>query len=149
MPSDADERVENVAKLLEPVLASGVAKGDIHVDALVFPISVAAEYGRHYLDAIQKIRDEYGPEIHITGGLSNVSFGLPERRLINESFIRLATEHGADSGIIDPVSTRVAQVFELDMESEPVKIATAMLMGEDEYCANYLRAFRAGKLAHR
>lgn len=146
MPSDDQERVENVAKLLEPVLARGVPKGDIHVDALVFPISVASTYGCHYLDAIQKIRQEYGPEIHITGGLSNVSFGLPQRRLVNESFIHLAMEHGADSGIIDPVSTRIARVFELDTGSEPVKIATAMLMGEDEYCTNFLKAYRAGKL---
>jgi 5-methyltetrahydrofolate--homocysteine methyltransferase len=146
MPSDADERVENVAKLLEPVLSRGVAKADIHVDALVFPISVAAAYGRHYLDAIQKIRQEYGPEIHITGGLSNVSFGLPHRRLINETFIHLAIEHGADSGIIDPISTRVARVFELDTGSEPVRIAMAMLLGDDEYCTNYLKAYRAGRL---
>jgi 5-methyltetrahydrofolate--homocysteine methyltransferase len=146
MPTGADDRVENVAKLLERVLSKAVPKGDIHVDALVFPISVAAEYGRHYLDAVRRIRQEYGPGIHITGGLSNVSFGLPQRRLINESFIRLAIEHGADSGIIDPVSTRVEKVLELDVESEPVRIATAMLLGEDEYCANYLKAYRAGKL---
>ena len=146
MPSDAEQRVANVARLLEQVLQKGVPKGNVHVDALVFPISVAAGYGRHYLDAIQQVRKEYGPEIHITGGLSNVSFGLPERRLINESFIYLAIEHGADSGIIDPISTRVSRVFELDTSAEPVKIATAMLMGEDEYCANYLKAYRAGKL---
>jgi 5-methyltetrahydrofolate--homocysteine methyltransferase len=146
MPSGAGDRVENVAKLLERVLSNAVPKGDIYVDALVFPISVSAEYGRHYLDAVERIRREYGPDIQITGGLSNVSFGLPHRRLINESFIRLAIEHGANGGIMDPVSTRVARVFELDVESEPVRIATAMLLGEDEYCTDYLKAYRAGML---
>ncbi|MBI4305664.1 MAG: dihydropteroate synthase [Chloroflexi bacterium] len=146
MPSDDEERVDNVAALLEKVLARDVPAPDIHVDALVFPISVAANYGRHYLDAIHTIRQKYGPEIHITGGLSNVSFGLPNRKLINESFIYLAVQHGADCGIIDPVSTKVSKVFELDTRAEPVKIAMAMLLGEDEYCANYLRAYRAGKL---
>lgn len=146
MPDDDEQRVENVGKLLEPVLKRGVKKADIHVDALVFPISVAAPYGLHYLNAIQEIRNEYGPELHISGGLSNVSFGLPHRRLVNESFIYLAIEHGADSGIVDPISTKIANVFKLDTESEPVKIAMAMLLGHDEYCANFLRAYRAGKL---
>ncbi|MBI4220635.1 MAG: dihydropteroate synthase [Chloroflexi bacterium] len=147
MPSDADERVDNIATLLEKVFGRGVPAPDVHVDALVFPISVASGYGRHYLDAIRTVRDKYGPEIHITGGLSNVSFGLPNRKLINETFIYLAVQHGADCGIIDPVSTKVGKVFELDTGSEPVKIALAMLLGEDEYCADYLRAFRAGRLA--
>lgn len=146
MPDDDEQRVENVARLLEPVLKRGVKKADIHVDALVFPISVAAPYGLHYLNAIQKIRDQYGPEIHITGGLSNVSFGLPQRKLVNETFIYLAIEHGADSGIVDPISTRIDNVFKLDREAEPVKIAMAMLLGHDEYCASFLRAYRAGKL---
>ncbi|MEX0761715.1 MAG: dihydropteroate synthase [Dehalococcoidia bacterium] len=147
MPSDAADRVRNVGEITEAALSRGVPASDIYIDALVFPISVAAEYGRHYLDAVMEIRQQFGNEIHITGGLSNVSFGLPVRKLINETFIHLAIQHGADSGIIDPIQTRAGNVYNLDTESTPVKTATALLMGEDEYCVNYLKAYRAGELS--
>ena len=146
MPNDAKERVANVGQLLEAVLSRGISHDDVYLDALVFPISVSGEFGRHYLDAVKTIRDEFGREIHVTGGLSNVSFGLPKRRLINEAFLYLALEHGVDSGIIDPIQTKVKRALELDTESEPVKLAMSMLMGEDEFCVNFLGAYRAGKL---
>ena len=146
MPNDAKERVANVGQLLEAVLSRSISPDDVYVDALVFPISVSGEFGRHYLDAVKTIRDEFGREIHVTGGLSNVSFGLPKRRLINETFLYLALEHGVDSGIIDPIQTKVRRALELDTESEPVKLAMSMLMGEDEFCVNFLGAYREGKL---
>ncbi len=60
--------------------------------------------GAWYLEAVRALRATYGPEIHLTGGLSNVSFGMPLRKLLNDVFIDLASEAGADSGIIDPVA---------------------------------------------
>ena len=75
-----------------------------------------------------------------------LSFGLPKRKLVNDVFLRLAIDHGADSGIVDPVQSKISEVMELDMESKPVKIATDMLMGQDEYCVKYIAAFRAGEL---
>jgi len=146
MPSSAEERLENVGKVMEAALSKGIAKSDIYVDPLFFPISVDSTYGRHSFDAIKLIRQEFGNEIHITGGMSNVSFGLPKRALINDVFLYWAIDAGADSGIVDPVQTPVEKVFELDLESEPVRLATALLMGEDDFCMNYIGAYRAGKL---
>lgn len=146
MPSDADERVENVGELVEAALGRGIAPGDIHIDALVFPIAVSAEYGLHYLDAVAAMRKQFGNEIHISGGLSNVSFGLPNRRLVNDTFLHLALEYGADSGIIDPVQTNVGRALNLDTDSERVKISRRMLMGEDDFCMEYISAHRSGAL---
>ena len=146
MPSNEHERLENVGRIIESALAKGISRDDLYVDPLYFPISVSGEYGPHGLNAISLIRDEFGEDIHISGGMSNVSFGLPRRKLVNEVFLRLAIDHGADSGIVDPVQTSIADVLELDMDSRPVKITTDMLMGQDDFCMNYLTAFRAGDL---
>ena len=146
MPSNAQERLDNVARVIEATLSKGVPEEDIFIDPLYFPISVAAEYGPHALDAIRMLRKEYGGRVHISGGMSNVSFGLPRRKLVNDVFLRLAIEAGADSGIIDPVQSDIREVFELDMDAEPVQITRKMLEGEDEYCINFLSAYRAGRL---
>ncbi len=147
MPDDADDRVHNVGELLEAVLSKGIAEDDVFVDGLVFPIAVAPEYGLHYLDAVTKMRSRFGSSIHITGGLSNVSFGLPMRRLVNEAFLHLALERGIDSGIIDPIQTKVQRALELDTESERVRLAVDMLLGEDPFCVSFIEAYRDGRLA--
>ena len=146
MPSGAEERIENASRMVEAALSKGIGEGDIFVDPLVFPISVDGAFVRHTLDAIRELRRRYGSGISITGGLSNVSFGLPARRLMNTAFINLAVEAGADSGIIDPVMNPPGAVFAADRESEPHRIAEAALLGRDEFCANYLKAWRSGAL---
>ena len=146
MPSDEHERVTNASEVVEACLSAGIPADDIHVDALVFPIAVDGIYGLHYLNAVTELRKNFGNEIHIGGGLSNVSFGIPNRRLVNDTFLHLAIEHGADSGIIDPVTTKVQKALDLDLDSEPVKLAMDMLLGNDDYCMNYITAHRDGRL---
>ncbi len=146
MPQDDDERVENATALIDDLLSRGVELGDIFVDAIIFPISVDQQNGNHYFDAVRKLREKYGNDIHIGMGMSNISFGMPNRGLINRAFLKLAIEAGADSGIIDPIQTKLQRVFELDVDSEPAKLATAMLLGEDDFCMNYIQAHREGRL---
>lgn len=146
MPDNADERVENVSEVLEAALSAGIPPGDLHVDGLVFPIAVDGRYGMDFLNAISQIREKFGNEVHVGGGLSNVSFGIPNRRLVNDVFLRMAIERGADSGIIDPITTKVARSMEMDMDSERVQLALDMLHGNDEFCMNYITAHREGRL---
>ncbi len=146
MPEDEHQRLENVGRIVEAALTKGIEKDDLYVDPLFFPISVSGEYGPHGLNAIRMIREEFGTEIHITGGMSNVSFGLPKRKLVNEVFVRLAIDHGADSGIVDPLHLDIDKILSLDMNSKPVQITTEMLMGNDDFCMNYITAFRSGDL---
>ncbi|MBM3775924.1 MAG: hypothetical protein FJW37_12305 [Acidobacteria bacterium] len=146
MPQNDGERVDNASRIVEAALAKGLPKNAIYIDALVFPISVDSQFGNHCLEAIRQLRQRFGPEIHITGGMSNVSFGLPLRRLINDAFLILATEAGADSGIVDPVTAHVAQVFALDRQSKAYQMAEDVLLGRDRNCRNFLRAYRKGEL---
>ena len=146
MPSNADERARNVGEIVEAALSRGIEKSDIFVDGLVFPISVSGEYGLHYLEAMREVRRIFGEEIHVSGGISNVSFGLPKRKLINEVFLRLALDYGVDSGIINPVETKVRRVMALDMESPPIKMTLDLLRGEDDFCMNFIGAYRSGQL---
>jgi 5-methyltetrahydrofolate--homocysteine methyltransferase len=146
MPSSAEERVENASRMVDAALEKGIGPDAIYVDPLVFPISVDGAFGDHVLDAIRALRARYGPEIHITGGMSNVSFGLPSRRLVNDAFLALAMDAGADSGIIDPLQTDVEQVRTLDRSSRQAELAFAVLSGADRHCREYMKAWRAGEL---
>ncbi len=94
-----------------------------------FPSRWTAVSGCTPLEAIRTLRDRYGPDIHITGGMSNVSFGIPARKLMNAAFINLAVEAGADSGIIDPVMNPVAAAFSVDRSSEAYGLAEDTLSG--------------------
>ncbi len=146
MPNDASDRVENIGRILELALTKGMAKEDIFVDPLMFPIAVDSNYGNHVFDAIVQIRADFGNEIHIAGGMSNVSFGIPKRAIINDAFLYLAIEAGADAGIVDPVTTSVERSMNLDLEAGPTNLAMDLLLGNDEYAMKYIAAFRAGEL---
>jgi 5-methyltetrahydrofolate--homocysteine methyltransferase len=146
MPSDSEGRVANATRMVEAALAKGISLNRLYVDPLVFPISVDGAFGDHCLDAIRTIRERYGPDIHITGGMSNVSFGLPNRRLINDAFLLLAIEAGADSGIIDPLMNPPSRALEADRAARPFELALNVLSGADRHCKAYMKAFRKGEL---
>lgn len=146
MPSNADERVENADRIIAAALDRGIEIGRLYVDPLVFPVAVDGDFGDHCLDAIRALRERYGPDIHITGGMSNVSFGLPNRRLINDVFLVLAIEAGADSGIVDPITNPPERAFALDRSARPFELALDVLTGADRHCRAYVKAFRAGEL---
>jgi 5-methyltetrahydrofolate--homocysteine methyltransferase len=146
MPSNTEERVENASRMIEAAVGKGIALDRLYVDPLVFPISVDGDFGEHCLGAFRELRSRYGPDIHLTGGMSNVSFGLPARRLINDAFLVLAMEAGADSGIIDPIQNSIERVRGLDRSSRPFQLALDVLSGADRHCRAYMKAYRAGEL---
>ena len=147
MPEDDAERVANVNAVMDAVRSYDLPLSDVTIDCLVFPISVAGDYGLHFLDAVKEVRKTHGSEVHVTGGLSNVSFGLPCRKVINDTFINLSISAGIDTGIIDPVQSKIGAILGLDTDQEPVRVAQEMLLGRDDFCANYLQAWRAGRLS--
>ena len=123
MPDGAEARVANASRMVEAALARGFSPGDLYIDPLVFPISVDSGFGRHCLDAIRALRARYGADIHITGGMSNVSFGLPARRLLNDIFVLLAVEAGADGGILDPVASPAEAILAIDRDDPRYRLA--------------------------
>ncbi|MFV2033593.1 MAG: dihydropteroate synthase [Halocynthiibacter sp.] len=146
MPDGASERIENAIKIVDMALAKGFALDQLYVDPLVFPVSVNSAFAMHCLDAIRAIRQKYGPEIRITGGFSNVSFGIPLRKHINDTFLRAAVEAGADSGIIDPVMNNPASIFAKEDDSLAVQLATDVITGNDPDCRAYIKAWRRKRI---
>ena len=143
MPRGVEERLSNASAIVEVAFAKGIPPGDLFIDPLIYPIAVDTDYARETLDTIHLLRERFGPEIHITGGISNVSFGIPGRRIINEIFLELAIEAGADSAIIDPTIIRPTDLPTADSESPLYRLAKDALMGRDAFCKNYLRAWRS------
>ncbi|MDI6893533.1 MAG: methyltetrahydrofolate cobalamin methyltransferase [Bacillota bacterium] len=136
MPSSAEEAVEKGSRLVEDLLEAGVPAGDIYVDPLVRPVSTDSCAGVAVVEAISILRRKY-PGIHTICGLSNVSFALPERRLLNRAFLVAAMTAGLDSVILDPLDGRLMGLLR----------AAEAVLGRDEYCSCYLRAYREGRLA--
>ena len=135
MPQNAEERIANLSGCMEMMDKVGLPMGDRYLDPLVFPIGAGPDFGNHYLDAVRGLREKY-PEVHIFGGLSNVSFGLPRRKLLNQAFITLAMLAGCDAIMIDPIMNPPIDFVELTL-------ATDVMTAKDEYAMRYLKYVRA------
>ena len=146
MPEDESQRMENIVKIVDMCIKKGLNLEEIFIDPLIFPVSVNSIYPSHILKTIKLIRNEYGKKIHITGGISNVSFGIPKRKLINHVFLSLCIDVGLDSGIIDPISTSIESAIKINRKDQSVILALDLLTGNDEFAMNYIRNFRSGKL---
>ena len=145
MPSGTQDRIDRAEQIMGMGFDLGLPADTLYVDPLVIPIGVDPMAGQAYLDAVSTIRERFGEEIHITGGVSNISFGLPARRIITDTFLDLCVQAGQDSGIIDPVAD-VQAALNPDRDSEAYMLASAMLTGEDAFGMQFIEAFRAGKL---
>lgn len=88
------------------------------------------------LGAVQRIMQDF-PGVNTICGLSNISFGLPERRLINRNFLALGMAFGLSAAILDPTDKPLMATL----------LAVDMLLGHDEYCEKYIDAYQAGRLA--
>jgi len=146
MPESVGERMENIAQLAALLKDAGIAIEDTYLDPLVFPISVDATNGLKVIDTICACRETYGPAVHFAPGLSNVSFGLPKRPLINQVFAYLCHAHGCDGGIVDPAQINDKVLAGMDTDSEAYKLASALLCGTDEYGMEFIAASRDGRL---
>ncbi len=144
MPSTVEERLANFARLMPLLNAAGFELNDIYLDPLVFPVSVDATKGKTFLETVQALRRLYGPEIHFAAGLSNVSFGLPNRKLLNQTFAYLSVEAGCNGGIVDPAQINAERLATLDTATDGFRFAKALLVGEDEFGMNYIRAAKKG-----
>ena len=135
MPQDDKERVDNLRTIMDMMDRGGIAMKDRFLDPLVFPIGAGPEFGKHYIDAVRQLRRDY-PDTHIFGGHSNVSFGLPRRKLLNQVFVSLAIAAGCDSVMIDPIMNPPKEFIEF-------RFAAEALMADDEYSTRYLRYIRS------
>ncbi|MGB3209254.1 MAG: dihydropteroate synthase [Desulforhopalus sp.] len=133
MPTCANDIIERANTLVKELNDVGIPVSSIYVDPLVQPISTDSTKGMMVLDAVRGIKSNF-PDIHITGGLSNISYGLPQRKIINRTFLTLMMDAGMDSAIIDPLDEKIMAT---------IKTAD-MLLGNDNFCGTYLKGVRAG-----
>lgn len=133
-PTGVEDRVAIASRLIDRLTAEGFVLDDIYVDPCVLPVA-AGPHGKNLLAAVTRIVAAY-PGVHISAGVSNVSFGLPLRKLLNESFLLLLMAHGLDAAIVDPC----------DQQLMANVMAAEALLGRDAHCRSYLHAYREGKL---
>jgi len=137
MPQDDKERVENMLEIMGMMDDASIPMTDRYLDPLAFPIGAGTEYGNHYLDAVRELRQRF-PDVHIFGGHSNISFGLPSRKAANNAFLILAILAGCDTLMIDPIMNPAAAY-------EEFLIASDTILNKDEFAMNYMAYFRAKK----
>jgi 5-methyltetrahydrofolate--homocysteine methyltransferase len=135
MPETAEDRFAIAQDLVNSLVQKGVKVENIYVDPLVQPVSTNDSFGREFLKAIGMIMSQI-PGVHTICGLSNISYGLPKRVLLNRTFMSMAIAQGLDGAIVNP----------LDRKMMAVIAASEALMGRDEFCMNYLNVYRANGL---
>jgi cobalamin-dependent methionine synthase I len=136
MPETAEQRLRIADKLINGLVSAKVPEENIYVDPLVQPVATNTSYGKEFLEAVARIRAEF-KGVHTMCGLSNISFGLPERKLLNQTFMVMAITSGLDGAIVNPLDKKMMSAI----------FAAETLMGRDDFCMNYLKAYRAGKFA--
>ena len=136
MPTSVEDRVEAASELINKLTDKGIPIEKIYVDPLVQPVSVDVRMGTAILGAITKIMQAF-PGVNTICGLSNVSFGLPHRSLINRNFLALAVDNGLSAAILDPTDRKLMSTI----------ISVEMLLGRDEYCEKYIDAYQNGIFA--
>jgi 5-methyltetrahydrofolate--homocysteine methyltransferase len=139
MPYSAGERVQNLTDLSAEMDKHGIAMEDRFLDALVFPVGAGPDWGRDYLDAIKQLHEMF-PGVHLFGGHSNASFGLPNRKVLNHAFLILAILAGCDTIMTDPLMNPPVDYLEF-------KLASDALTGIDQYSRNFIAHHRSKRVA--
>jgi 5-methyltetrahydrofolate--homocysteine methyltransferase len=128
IPKDAEGRVRIAHKIVEKVEAAGIPREDLVIDCLAFAVGAEPDSGVEVIEAIQRIKAELG--VNMTMGASNVSFGLPDRELLNNAFVVMATAAGATCLIVDAAKVR------------PTILAADLVLGRDKRARRYIEAYR-------
>jgi len=128
IPKDAEGRVRVAHKIVEKVEAAGISREDLVIDCLAFAVGAEPASGVAVIEAIRRIKAELG--VNMTMGASNVSFGLPDRELLNNAFVVIVAAAGATCLIVDVAKVR------------PIILAADLVLGRDNRARRYIEAYR-------
>jgi cobalamin-dependent methionine synthase I len=134
--ASAAEKIALGSELVERLTRAGIAIDDIYVDPLVFPLGTDSLSAAATIEAVSELMRRF-PGVHTICGLSNVSHGLPARKLLNRTFLVAAMGRGMDAAIIDPTDSQLMSAIH----------AAGAVLGRDEYCMGLIEAFKEGRLA--
>jgi len=128
IPMDPDRRVAIAHKIVSRAEALDIPREDIIIDCLTLTIATDSRAGLATLQAIRKVKAELG--VNQTLGASNISYGLPDRDVLNSAFLALAITAGVTCPTVDVARVR------------PAVLATDLLLGRDGYAQRYIKAYR-------
>jgi 5-methyltetrahydrofolate--homocysteine methyltransferase len=129
IPKDPERRVAIAAKIIERAESLGIPRSDVIIDCLTLSVGAEAQAGLVTLEAIRRVKGEFG--VNLTLGASNLSFGLPDRPLLNNTFLAMAIAAGVNCPIVDAAKVR------------PSILAADLILGRDQHAMRYIRAYKA------
>lgn len=135
IPDSVERRLEVFEAIMKKAKEYKIDPSRLHIDPLVETLATQETALTTFVECAREIKKRY-PTVHVTSGLSNISFGLPARKLINQTFMVLAVNAGMDSAIMDPTNRDLLGMM----------YAAKALLGEDEYCLEYISAFKEGRI---
>lgn len=135
IPSDIQTRIDITKIMVEKAQKYDISPERIHIDPLVMALSADNNSLMNFAETLKEVKKLY-PTIKVTSGLSNISFGMPLRKVVNQHFLTLATYVGMDSAILDPCNRDMVTTL----------LVTDALLGKDRFCRNYSNAFRKNKI---
>jgi 5-methyltetrahydrofolate--homocysteine methyltransferase len=128
IPKDVERRVSNAHKIVKGVEAAGIPREELVIDCLAFAVGAEPDSGAAVIETIRRIKAELG--VNMTLGASNISFGLPDRELLNNAFVVMAAAAGATCLIVDAAKVR------------PIILAADLVLGRDKRARRYIEAYR-------
>jgi cobalamin-dependent methionine synthase I len=135
IPNNVEQRLANCDVIMSHLTGLGLREEQVLFDPLVLPIAVDSDQALVTLKTIEGIKSRY-PSAKTVMGLSNISYGLPNRQLVNQAFLLMAAYAGLDAAILNPLDAKIMSF---------VKVAD-MLTGKDLACKGYVKAHRKGLL---
>ena len=130
------EKTSLADRLIETIQQADIPLDDLYIDPLIFPLAADISSAVATLNAIEEITQSH-KEVHTICGLSNASHGLPQRKLINKTLLAAAVVKGLNAVIMDPTDEEVYGVLR----------ASEVVAGKDDFCMQYIAAFREGRLS--
>lgn len=128
IPNDSERRVAIAHKIVKQAEAQGVPREDVIIDCLALTVGSDYRAGLVTIEAMRRVKAELG--VNLTLGVSNISFGLPERSLLNGTFLAIAIAAGLNCAIVDAVQAR------------QIILAADLVLGHDRFAMRYIKAYR-------
>lgn len=134
-PETAEDRIKVAREMVGVLESAGIARDNIYLDPLAQCLSTNDRYGIEFLDGVAAIMAEF-PGVHTICGLSNISYGMPMRKIVNRAFMVMAIRAGLDAAILNPTDRKMMSAI----------LAADALVGRDPFCGEYCNAYRDGLL---
>ncbi|MBI4858527.1 MAG: methyltetrahydrofolate cobalamin methyltransferase [Acetobacterium woodii] len=135
IPNDVETKIKITKSMVEKAAKFGITPDRIQIDPCVMALSTENNSMLNFAEEIRQIKELY-PTIHVTGAISNMSFGLPVRSLLNKTCMAFAIQAGMDSAVLDPLNRDMMGTI----------FATYALLGQDKHCRKYSKAYRQGQI---